>query len=115
MPEPQDVGVPSPDILLEVRATSVPGDLAPRFLAAEKFKARADEIASSISAIAESFRSRLQPSLNSNRADAWHIETMEIQFSVAVQAEAGVVISRTSAGATFSAKVVLQSHSSEQP
>jgi hypothetical protein len=100
---------PTSEILLEVRPAQTSGDLAPRAVVPEEFKSRAGEIADSIAEIADHFRSRLGKLLRERDDDAGlRIGTVEIQFGIAVQAEAGVVIAKATAGATFSAKIVLQ-------
>jgi hypothetical protein len=98
----------SPDILLEVRPASVSGDLAPRVTVPEDFKSRAGEIAESIAEIAEHFRSKLGRILDKSDDSTWRAGSIEIEFDIAVQAEAGVVIAKATAGATFSARLVLQ-------
>lgn len=55
----------------------------------------------------EDFRSKFAR-VFARREDTWGVGSIEIAFQIAVQAEAGVVIARTTAGATFSAKLVLQ-------
>lgn len=97
-----------PDILLEVRPASTSGDLGPRAMVPEEFRARAGEIAESIAEIVENFRSRLGRILDRSDDSAWHVGSIEVAFEIAVQAEAGVVIAKTTAGATFSARLVLQ-------
>jgi len=99
---------PKPEILLEVRPAQASGDLAPRVVVPEEFKSRAGEIADSIAEVADHFRSRLAKVLHQRGDDGLRIGTVEIQFGIAVQAEAGVVIAKATAGATFSAKLVLQ-------
>jgi hypothetical protein len=99
-----------PEILLEVRPAQTSGDLAPRAVIPEEFKSRADEIADSIAEVADHFRSRLRKVLHQQDDSGLRIGTVEIQFGITVQAEAGVVIAKATAGATFSAKLVLESH-----
>ncbi len=99
---------PNPEILLEVRQAQTTGDLAPRAVVPEEFKSRAAEIADSIAEVADHFRSRLGKVLHQREDSGWRIGTVEIQFGIAVQAESGVVIAKATAGATFSAKLVLQ-------
>jgi hypothetical protein len=99
---------PNHKILLEVRPTQSSGDLAPRAVVPEEFKSRASEIADSIAEVVDHFRSRLGKVLHQRDDSGLRIGTIEIQFGIAVQAEAGVVIAKATAGATFSAKLVLQ-------
>lgn len=98
----------SPEILLEVRPAQTSGDLAPRVVIPEDFKSRASEIANGIAEVADHFRSRLGKVLLQRDESGLRIETVEIQFGIAVEAEAGVVITKATAGATFSAKLVLR-------
>lgn len=97
-----------PDILLEVRSAAVSGDLGPRPVVPEEFRARAGEIADSIAEVADHFRSRLKKVLGRQDDSGLRVGSVEIEFGIAVQAEAGVVIAKATAGATFTAKLVLQ-------
>jgi hypothetical protein len=74
----------------------------------EDFRARAGEIAESLAEIIEDFRAKLARVLARRDEQAWRVGSVEIAFDIAVQAEAGVVIAKTTAGATFSARLVLQ-------
>lgn len=97
-----------PDILLEVRPVAISGDLGPRLVVPEEFRARADEIADSIAEVADHFRSRLKKVLGRQDDSGLRVGSVEIEFGIAVQAEAGVVIAKATAGATFTARLVLQ-------
>ncbi len=101
------VGTP-PEILLEVRPTAVSGELAPRVPVPEEFRTRAGEIADSIGEVVEHFRSRLGKVLDRREETSWQVSSIEIEFDIAVRAEAGVVIAKASAGATFSTRLILQ-------
>src|SRR5689334_22502314 len=103
-----------PEILLEVRPASTSGDLAPRVMVPEEFRSRAGEIADSIAEVAEYFRSRLGPLLEKGEGSAWHVGSIEVGFDIAVQAEAGVVIAKATAGTTLSARLVLQTGQDQQ-
>jgi hypothetical protein len=98
---------PNPEILLEVRPAATSGDLAPRAMIPEEFKSRAGEIADSVAEVVDHFRSRLGEALGQRDNSGWQVGSVEIEFGVAVQAEAGVVIVKATAGATFSARLVL--------
>jgi Trypsin-co-occurring domain 1 len=98
----------SPDILLEVRPAPVSGDLAPRAMVPEEFRSRAGEVAESIAEVVETFRSRLGRLLDKRDDSAWRVGSIEVAFDIAVQAEAGVIIAKATAGATFSARLVLK-------
>lgn len=97
-----------PDILLEVRAAAVSGDLGPRPVVPEEFQARAGEIADSIAEVADHFRSRLKKVLGRQDDSGLRVGSVEIEFGIAVQAEAGVIIAKATAGATFTTRLVLQ-------
>jgi hypothetical protein len=97
-----------PKILLEVQPSADPGDLGPRLAVPEDFRARAGEIAEDLADIVEAFRSKFARVFARRDESAWGVGSIEISFQIAVQAEAGVVIARTTAGATFSAKLVLE-------
>lgn len=103
------------EVLLEVtpRATSA-GDLAPRTAMPEDFRRRASEIASSVAGIADEFRSRLASVVPRPDGSKWGVESIEIGFEIAVQAETGVVIAKASSSATFSVSLTLQAPS-DQP
>jgi hypothetical protein len=108
MPGSQSADGSKPQILLEVQSSADPGDLGPRLAVPEDFRARAGEIAASISEIVEDFRSKFARVLARRDEHTWQVGSIEIAFEIAVQAEAGVVIAKTTAGATFSARLVLQ-------
>src|SRR5579859_5067884 len=97
-----------PVILLEVRPAATSGDLGPGAAIPEKFTARAAEIADSIADVVEHFRSRLGAALHHQDRSGWQAGSIEIGFDIAVQAETGIVIAKATAGATFSAKLVLK-------
>jgi Trypsin-co-occurring domain 1 len=104
-PKPADQAVPG--ILVEVRLAAASGDLGARAAITEEFRARAAEIVDSIREVVDQFRSRLGKELSEKDHSSWNVGSIEIEFGVAVQAEAGVVIAKTAAGATFSARLVL--------
>lgn len=98
-----------PAILLEVQPASSSGDLSVRAAVPEEFRARAGEVAKSIAEVAERFRSNLEPLLERKENSSWQLGSVEVEFNIAVQAEAGVLIAKTTAGATFSARIIMQS------
>jgi len=110
----RSAAVAGPDILLEVRSVATSGDLAPRPVVPEEFRARAGEIADSIAEVADHFRSRLGKVLERRDDSGLHVESVEIEFGIVVQAEAGVVIAKATAGATFTARLLLQT-TEDQP
>jgi hypothetical protein len=97
-----------PEILLEVRPRTTSGDLAPRAAGPEEFNKRADEIADSIADVIDHLRVRLGKLLDQRADTGWHVGSVEIEFGVSVQAETGVIIAKATAGATFSARLVMQ-------
>jgi len=103
-----------PQILLEVRPSADLGDLGPRLAVPEDFRVRAGEIAESLAEIIEDFRAKLARVLARRDEHAWRVGSVEIAFDIAVQAEAGIVIAKTTAGATFSARLVLQPPAEKQ-
>jgi hypothetical protein len=107
-------GSRAPEILLEVRPKSVSGDLAHGLAVPEQFQRRAGEIADSIVEIADRFRSSLEKALQKPAEPGWHMDSIELRFDIAVQAEAGVVIARATSGATFSAKLTLKAPADTQ-
>ena len=103
-----------PEILLEVRPRSVSGDLAHSLALPEQFRQRAGDVADSVAEIAAQFRSRLEKALEKPADSGWRMDSIELRFDIAVQAEAGVIIARASSGATFSAKLTLKAPAGTQ-
>lgn len=97
----------TPGILLEVRPTTASGDLGPRASVPEEFTSRASEIADSIGEVVDQFHSRLGKTIDRRDDSSWCVRTVEIGFDIAAQAEAGVIIAKATAGATFSVHLVL--------
>jgi hypothetical protein len=108
MNKPSPAGRSASGILIEVRPAVTTGDLGSRAAIPEEFKSRAAEIVDSIKEVVDQFRSRLGKDLSEKYHSSWNVGSIEIEFGLAVQAEAGVVIAKTTAGATFSARLVLQ-------
>jgi hypothetical protein len=107
-------GGKSVEILLEVRPRSVSGDLAPRVAVPEEFRRRAGEIADGVAEVADQFRSRLERVLTTRDDAGWGVDSIEIGFDIAVQAEAGVVIAKATTGATLSARLTLKARQNPQ-
>lgn len=105
----------SSDILLEVRSVSASGDLAPRAKGPEDFRSRAEEIIESIAEIAGYFPSGLERILGERDDAGWRAESIEVTFDIAAQSEGGVIIAKTTPGATFSVRVVLQAPQERRP
>jgi hypothetical protein len=115
MNKPKPAGPPAPGILIEVRPAVSSGDLGAHAAIPEEFRSRAAEIVDSIREVVDQFRSRLGKELSETDNSSWHVGSVEIEFGLAVQAEAGVVIAKTTAGATFSARLVMQAPEQGQP
>jgi hypothetical protein len=101
-------GSHSAQVLVEVRPLESSGDLAPRVAVPEDFRRRASEIADSIGEVADQFRARLEKVFKRPHEDNWGVESVEIEFGLAVKAEAGVLIAKASGGATFTARLTLK-------
>lgn len=97
----------SVDVLVEVQPRSVSGDLAHRAVSPEMFGRRAGEIADSLAEVVDRLRTRLERTLKPDDA-AWAVDSIEIGFNIALQAEAGVIIAKATSGATFSARLTLK-------
>src|SRR5262249_32369617 len=93
-------------ILVEVNRPPSSGDLAPRAIVPEEFRHRAAELAEAVADVAEQFRSRLSPTLT-RPASGLYADSIEIEFNISLQAEAGVIIAKTTAGATFTTRLTL--------
>jgi indole-3-glycerol phosphate synthase len=91
-----------PQILVEVKAPSGSGDLTRKAFAPEDFGRRADEVAESLAVVADRFQEHLEEAADIQRPrKAWVLEDVQVRFALDLQAEAGVIIARTSASATF--------------
>lgn len=96
-------------ILVDVNPPPVSGDLAPRATVPEEFRHRAAELAEAVADIAEQFRSKLSLTLTQPTSGLHlHTDSIEIEFNISLQAEAGVIVAKTTAGATFTARLTLK-------
>lgn len=90
------------EILVEVvPSASTAGDLSSRTLLPERFQQRATEVADSVADVAESMRDLLDQRLQRDSTDGLALDAVDIEFSVNLQSEAGVIIARASASAGF--------------
>jgi hypothetical protein len=92
------------EILVEV--TPSPGDrgdLRTRSVVPEDFRQRALELADSIVDVAAGLRERFEVAAAGDERGRLRLDEIGVKFGIALQAEAGVVIARASAGATFEA------------
>ncbi|MEU1238670.1 CU044_2847 family protein [Micromonospora aurantiaca] len=76
------------------------GDLAGGRLI-ENLKDRIDELGDSIIEVSGSLQNRLAAAERENSDAGWRLSEAQITFSLDLEAEAGVIISRTSASASF--------------
>jgi hypothetical protein len=91
-----------PEILIEV--SQVPragGDLRPKIAVPEEFERRAEEVAQSIANVATKLRAKLEQAMAEKPEGRWALKETEVKFGVSLQTEAGVVVARAQAGATF--------------
>ena len=106
-----------PEVLVEVSQIGArTGDLKrPGSLAPVDFAGRADDIADALLEVARRIRGRLQSADEDGEpADGaptpagkdWGLDEVQLNFQMALQADAGVVIARASASATFSATII---------
>jgi hypothetical protein len=90
------------EILVEVvSSASTAGDLSARSLLPERFQQRAVEVADSVADVAVMLRDSLARRLDGEPKSTMGLETVDIEFSVNLQSETGVVIARASANAGF--------------
>jgi hypothetical protein len=80
------------------------GDLSPGDLV-DKFSGRAAEVGSALATVASELRQTLESRLADRDEANWNLTEVSLQMSINLEAEAGVIISRTKAGAAFQAKL----------
>jgi hypothetical protein len=98
----------STEILVQVDPEVTSGDLSPQIHMPEEFAQRAREVAASIANIAGNLRANLETLMKPSGDSDWSVDSFDIGFSLALQAESGIVITKASAGATFSVKLTLK-------
>jgi hypothetical protein len=102
------------DIYVEVRPRqSTAGDLSPRIAVPELLSQRIDEIGDSLRDIALKLSRRLDEFAASSEKN-WQLGEVELKFSLDLEAEAGVVIARTSATAGFEATLTWKAKSVDE-
>jgi hypothetical protein len=92
------------EILVQVtpRYSDDYGDLASRSVGPEVFKNRINEIGESLSDIANVLRAQLETKLRETNVErGWVLDSVELKFSMDLEAEAGVIIGRAKASAGF--------------
>jgi Trypsin-co-occurring domain 1 len=95
-----------PTIYVEVTPRDSSGDLSASVLPKkENFQDRAVEVADTLAAIAAVFQSRLEAGLKDTGGSAWALDEVELSFSIALEADVGVVLARASTKAEFEAKL----------
>jgi hypothetical protein len=96
-------GVSLTEVLVEVRPVAVSGDVKRlRPAVPESFSARAGEVTETITEVAEKLHDHLEARMAEKETSLWRLDTVQLEFELALQAETGVLIARASAGATFS-------------
>jgi hypothetical protein len=107
------------EVLVEVSGVGATGDLRRgASLAPVNFASRADDIADALLEVAGRIRGRLQSADEAGDAApapdgktaldgrGWGLDEVQLNFQMALQADAGVVIAKASASATFSATMI---------
>jgi hypothetical protein len=90
-------------VYVEVRPRQATGgDLKPRAPVTEVLAKRIDEIADSLREVATRMAARFND-FAANTTNDWKLSDVELKFSLDLEAEAGVIIARTSASAGFEA------------
>jgi hypothetical protein len=91
------------EIRIEVRPREVAeGDLAPQVTVPELLVNRIDEVTDSLREIATRVAQRFGE-FAAEPVSGWKLSDVELKFSLDLEAEAGVIIARTSASAGFEA------------
>lgn len=91
-----------PDIKVEVTSSrQTGGDLAPRVTLPESLKGRVSELGESIAEIANGLRAEIDRRMETSGNAQWDLDTVEMSFSLDLEAEAGVVVTRAKTSAGF--------------
>jgi hypothetical protein len=69
----------------------------------ELLSARAGEIADGVAEVARKFQDRVDDVSATETANGWKLGQIEMEFGLQVEAGAGLLIARATAGATFTA------------
>jgi hypothetical protein len=94
------------EIYVEVRpGPRAAGDLTSVADLRQKLTDRIDDVGNGLKEIATSLSRRLDDLAAAAAHSTWHLGEVEITFSLDLEAEAGVVVARTKAGAGFEAKL----------
>ncbi len=94
------------EILVEVveRDTTPGQELGPVSVVFASFSERADEVAKTLSDVANKIRAGLDTATGAV-ANGWHVDAVEVKFSLDLEAEAGVIITRAKTSAGFEATI----------
>ncbi|MEV0339512.1 CU044_2847 family protein [Nocardia sp. NPDC050713] len=93
----------------DIRVEIVPppgyaGDLGPSDLV-DKFGDRVGELGEALAGIASRLRESLASQLDEPSEGGWQLSEASLQFSLNLESEVGVIISRAKAGSTFQASL----------
>ena len=92
-----------PEIFIEVRPKGAgAGDLSARVSKKEELLDRIDELGSSLQEISNRLSKKLDE-LATKKEPGWKLREVSLQFSLDLEAEAGVIIARTKTSAGFEA------------
>ncbi len=81
------------------------GDLsASRPAGPEPLGSRGAELADGVATIADQFRGRMDQ-LEADEGGRWSLEKVTLEFALALKAEAGILVTKASAGTTFTATI----------
>lgn len=109
--------VPVP-VAVEVLTPRSGGDLSPRPRITEvPFEQRAGELAEGVARIAREFKDHLdelQPEPTAG-PDRWALDQVEIEFSLALAAEGGLIVAKASAETTFRASLTWKRTARSRP
>lgn len=98
-----------PEILVEVRPPfGEEGNLAPNV--PKLLKDRIDELGESLVEIADGLRQRLDQTLTFRSQNGMGLDEVQMSFSLDLQGETGIIISRVSAGAGFAVTLTWRAH-----
>ena len=70
------------------------GYLSAKFIGPESFESRAKDIADGVASVANSVRADLERALHVDTKSPYLLDTIELKFTIDLEAEAGVVIAR---------------------
>ena len=73
----------------------------------EDYRVRIAEIADGISSVTDQLKSRLGKTLSATDGNV-NLEEIEVSFAIALQAEAGILVTKSTASATFTIKLKLK-------